>query len=146
MKYIEKKLHPWISFFVLPVFAFANAGVALSGLTIKDLTHPLTFGIMLGLFLGKQIGVFTFSYTLIRLKLAKLPEDSNLLQLYGVSVLAGIGFTMSLFIGTLAFDQNYSDTSRAGILLGSFFSALLGYVVLKISLKRDERHANPYSL
>ncbi len=135
LKYIEKKLHPWISYFVLPVFAFANAGVPLSGFTIEDLTHPLTLGIMLGLFLGKQIGVFTFSYTMIKLKLAKLPEDSSLWQLYGVSVLAGIGFTMSLFIGTLAFDQDYSDTSRAGILLGSLFSALLGYVFLRLSLK-----------
>ena len=134
---MKKGIQPWVAFLVMPVFAFANAGVPLGGLTIADLTAPLTLAILAGLFIGKQIGVFGFAYGAIKLGIAKPPEGANLLQIYGVSLLAGIGFTMSLFIGTLAFsDVEHQNAVRLGVISGSLLSGLLGALVLSYAGSR----------
>lgn len=130
---LEHGLEPWIAYFVLPIFAFANAGVALGNIGLNDLFSPITLGIALGLFLGKQIGIFGICWIVIKMKLTKLPHGSNWLQFYGVSLLCGIGFTMSLFIGTLAFqDQGmgYQTNVKLGVLLGSFVSAVIAIGIL----------------
>ena len=136
---LEHSLHPWVAYGILPLFAFANSGVSLAGLSLAQILAPVPLGIALGLFLGKQLGVFVFSWAAIRLRLATLPEDTNWIQLYGVAVLCGIGFTMSLFIGSLAFDQTgqqYATVDRLGILMGSVVSALVGYLVLRYNSRR----------
>ncbi len=133
LKEMEHDLHYWVAFFILPLFAFVNAGVDLRGLSIEEMLGPVPMGIMLGLFLGKQLGVFGFSYLAIKFKIAKLPEGSNLKQLYGVAVLTGIGFTMSLFVDSLAYGDSdiFKYADRLAILLGSFASGLAGYLILK---------------
>lgn len=138
-KEMEKELHMLVSFFILPIFAFANAGVSFKGLSMDSLLSPVPIGIALGLFLGKQLGVFGFSFLAIKLKIAKLPQSASWMQLYGVSVLTGIGFTMSLFIDSLAYDdpQLYNFADKLAILIGTFLSALLGYIVLKLSIKNE---------
>lgn len=131
---VLEALHPWILLLVLPAFAFANAGVGLAGLSLGDVLGPVPAGIALGLFLGKQIGVFGIAALFIRLKLARLPEGCNYLQLYGAAMLCGIGFTMSLFISSLAFSHsgaNVDLTDRLGIIMGSLLSAVAGYFVLR---------------
>ncbi len=134
LEHLEHELHPWVAFGVMPAFAFANAGVALSGLSLGDLLAPLPLGIMLGLFAGKQIGVFGFAWLAARLGLCRLPEGVSWVQLYGVALLAGIGFTMSLFIGTLAFgDPEHAAAVRLGVLGGSILSGLAGYLVLRFA-------------
>lgn len=130
---LEHSLHPWVTFFILPVFAFANAGVDLAGATIDTLLNPVTVGIALGLFVGKQIGIFGACWLAVQCRIAKLPEGTNWAQLYGVSLLCGIGFTMSLFIGTLAFEHNglfLQESVKVGVLMGSFFSAVIGAIVI----------------
>lgn len=132
-KYMEHSLHPIVAYFILPVFAFANAGVSLQGMTLATLTEPIPLGITSGLFLGKQIGVFLACWLVIVLGFAKLPTGINWKALYGVSVLCGIGFTMSLFVGGLAFEQSAGGdlmADRLGILVGSLLSGLVGYLVL----------------
>lgn len=132
----EHGLHIWVAFLILPLFAFANAGVSLAGITVSDILAPLPLGIALGLFLGKQIGVFCFSWAAVKLGLAKLPTGANWCQLYGVACLTGIGFTMSLFIGTLAFDGDETlNAVRLGVLMGSLASGVLGYVMLRVFCK-----------
>ena len=136
LREMEHRLHPWIAFCVLPVFAFANAGVPLTGMTFRSLLEPVPLGIALGLFFGKQIGVFLFSYVSIKLGWAKLPDNAKWSQIYGISILCGIGFTMSLFIGTLAFskaDMHYSAMLRMGVLVGSIIAGIVGYIVLRFS-------------
>lgn len=138
LEHLEHSLHPWVAFAILPVFAFANAGVPLEGMGLKDIFQPVPLGILLGLVIGKQIGVFGFSWVSIRLGFAKIPDGANSLQLYGVSTLCGIGFTMSLFIGSLAFEHTggeYLMTYRIGILAGSLIAAVLGYLLLRIFSK-----------
>ncbi len=135
---LENALHPWVAFGIMPLFAFANAGVSLSGITFKSLLSPVPLGIALGLFIGKQVGIFGFSWLAIKLKLAKLPEGVRWSGLYGLSVLCGIGFTMSLFIGSLAFERGGPDLEtavRLGVLTGTLLSGLLGYFVLRRVLK-----------
>ena len=133
---LEHALHPWVLFFVMPVFAFANAGVALAGLTLADLLAPVPLGIALGLFLGKQLGVFGFAWFAARVGLCRLPEGITWMQIYGAALLAGIGFTMSLFIGTLAFaDPDHATAVRLGVLSGSVLSAIAGYLVLRLGAK-----------
>jgi len=134
-KEMEHALHYWVAFMILPLFAFVNAGVDLGGISLDEMFGPVPMGIMLGLFIGKQVGVFGFSWLAIKLGLAKLPTDSNWQQFYGVSILTGIGFTMSLFIDTLAFNdtQIFHFSDKLAILLGSFLAGLLGYLVLKYS-------------
>jgi NhaA family Na+:H+ antiporter len=134
-KSIEHDLHFWVAFFVLPMFAFVNAGVDLREVSFENMLGPVPLGIMAGLFLGKQIGVFGFSFIAIKLKLASLPAHSSWIQLYGVSVLTGIGFTMSLFVDSLAFkdDALYEYADRLAILLASFLSGVAGYLILRCS-------------
>lgn len=132
LKVLEKKLHPLVVYCILPLFAFANAGVSLIEIDWNDLFHPLTLGIAMGLLLGKQLGIFSCAYVLIKLRWAQLPTQASWSQLYGVTILCGIGFTMSLFISTLSFDApKYLELSRLGILLGSFFAAGGGYLWLR---------------
>ncbi|MCW5745698.1 MAG: Na+/H+ antiporter NhaA [Alphaproteobacteria bacterium] len=129
---LEHALQPWVAFFIMPVFAFANAGVSFAGLTVAQLSEPVTLGIATGLFVGKQIGVFGAAALFIGLRLAAMPTGGTWLRLYGVSACAGIGFTMSLFIGTLAWeDPAFAAPLRLGVLAGSVLSALLGYAVLR---------------
>lgn len=141
LPHLEHALHPWVSFLVLPIFAFANAGVKVLGATTEDLLNPITLGIAAGLFLGKQIGIFGTCWLVIKLGWAKLPKDANWAQLYGVSLLCGIGFTMSLFIGTLAFaDQglDYQLSVKVGVLMGSLLSAVVGATVLLASKPQED--------
>ncbi|MEM6660633.1 MAG: Na+/H+ antiporter NhaA [Pseudomonadota bacterium] len=136
LKSAEHGLHPWVSFFVLPVFAFANAGVSLQGLSLAALAAPLPLGIALGLFVGKQVGVMAFSWIGVKTGLCRLPDGATWLHVYGIACLTGVGFTMSLFIGTLAFDDpDQLNQVRMGVLLGSTLSALLGVAALKYALK-----------
>jgi Na+:H+ antiporter, NhaA family len=143
LRHLEHTLHPWVAFGILPVFAFANAGVSIVGLSIHDTFHPVPLGIMTGLILGKQIGVLASCWVATRLRIASLPDGVDWWQLYGAALLCGIGFTMSLFIASLAFEQGntaYLGLERLGILIGSLVSGLLGYVVLRIS-SRDRTTA-----
>jgi len=137
---LEHDLHPTVAYFILPIFAFANAGVSFSGITFSNLIDSIPLGIAAGLIVGKQIGVFGFSYIGNKLGIAKMPEGTNWLSIYGVSVLCGIGFTMSLFISSLAFENQgteYIAESRIGILLGSVVAAALGYFILSVGLKKN---------
>ncbi len=135
----EHNLHPWVSFLIIPVFALANAGVTLSGLDIIDsLLSPVSLGIIAGLFIGKQFGIFAFSFIAVKLKMASLPEGVNWKNLYGAGILAGIGFTMSLFIAGLAFNNpELLDLSKIGILTGSLLSGIFGFVFLKTSAPKS---------
>jgi NhaA family Na+:H+ antiporter len=132
----EHGLHPWIAFFVLPVFAFSNAGVELIGTSVSEFFTPVTFGIIGGLFIGKQLGIFAACYAAIKLNLCKLPKDATWTQLYAVCLLCGVGFTMSLFIGSLAFEEQglaYQTQVKVGVLVGSILSGVLGAVLIKRS-------------
>ncbi len=131
--HMEHSLHPWIAFLVLPLFAFANAGVSLTEAPGEQLFTPLSIGIILGLFIGKQLGIFGACWLAVKLKLCQLPEQVNWTQMYGVSLLCGIGFTMSLFIGSLAFEEQglaYQTQVKVGVLTGSFLSALFGAILI----------------
>ena len=135
---LEHGISPYVAFIIMPIFAFANAGVNLEGLSFSSLLSPVPLGILLGLFFGKQIGVLFFSYISVKLKFAEMPNRSSWLSLYGVSILTGIGFTMSLFVGNLAFVENleYIDGVKIGVLSGSLLSTIFGYLILLISLKK----------
>ncbi|MDP4593480.1 MAG: Na+/H+ antiporter NhaA [Beijerinckiaceae bacterium] len=136
---IEHGLAPWVAFLIMPVFAFANAGVALYNMTFESLFGGISLGIAAGLFIGKQIGVFGAVWLAVQLKLTQLPDGIRWVHIYGVSLLAGIGFTMSLFIGTLAYsDADSAAAVRIGVLAGSIASAILGYLVLRLSLASVE--------
>ena len=131
---LEHALHPWVAFFIVPVFAFANAGVSLQGIGMDVLSNSVFQGIFLGLVLGKQLGIFAFSWLCIRLGWATLPENTSYRQLYGAAVLCGIGFTMSLFISSLAFQHSGSSVElvdRLAVLLASLLAAMLGYGILR---------------
>ena len=132
---IEHAISPYVAFGIMPIFAFANAGVSLEGLSFASLLNKVPLGILLGLFVGKQLGVFVFSYASIKLKIAQMPNNSNWLNLYGVGILTGIGFTMSLFVGNLAFVDNiqYMDGVKIGVLTGSLLSTLTGYFLILLS-------------
>jgi NhaA family Na+:H+ antiporter len=135
----EHGLHPWVSFFIMPVFALANAGVTIGSGLSSALTHPVSIGIILGLFLGKQIGIFSFSYLAVKLKLASEPEGVSWKKIYAASVLAGIGFTMSLFIANLAFNSpELLNISKVGILTGSLLSGIVGFIILKSALSKKQ--------
>jgi sodium/proton antiporter, NhaA family (TC 2.A.33.1.1) len=139
LKSLEHDLHSIVAFFILPVFAFANAGLNLTGVSVEQLFHGVPMGIALGLFFGKQIGIFTLCWLVIVLKLAQLPKGMNWASLYGTSMLCGIGFTMSLFIGSLAFEEtgvNLLFDERLGIIVGSLASGAAGVLVLKFGLGR----------
>ena len=129
---LEHILSPYVAFGIMPLFALANAGVSLEGVSMNTLMTPVPLGILSGLFFGKQIGVFLFSYLSIKLKFAEMPSNSNWIKLYAVGILTGIGFTMSLFVGNLAFIENtqHMDGVKIGVLCGSLLSAGVGYFLL----------------
>tara|TARA_B110000259_G_scaffold163641_1_gene189115 strand:+ start:1 stop:1173 length:1173 start_codon:yes stop_codon:yes gene_type:complete len=135
---IEHAISPYVAFMIMPLFAFANAGVSLVGLTLSSLMMPVPLGIVLGLFIGKQVGVMLFSFFAVKFGVAQMPENSNWFSLYGVSILTGIGFTMSLFVGNLAFIEStqYIDGVKIGVLVGSLFSTIFGYFALSIAIKK----------
>jgi NhaA family Na+:H+ antiporter len=134
LRQLEHTLHPWVAYAILPLFAFANAGVPFAGTNAEILFGPVAVGIVCGLFIGKQLGVFTTVWLLVRLKWARLPDGASFLSVYGVALLTGIGFTMSLFIGSLAFEHGNFDNlaaTRVGVLAASVLSAVAGYLVLR---------------
>ena len=135
---IEHSISPYVAFMIMPLFAFANAGVSLDGLSLSSLMLPVPLGILMGLFVGKQLGVMLFSYVSVKLKVAQMPDNSTWMSLYGVSILTGIGFTMSLFVGNLAFAENiqYIDGVKIGVLTGSLLSTLFGYFLLLLTTKK----------
>ena len=135
---LEHAISPYVAFIIMPIFAFANAGVSLEGLSLLSLLQPVPFGILLGLFVGKQVGVMIFSLIAVKTGAAQMPNNSSWLSLYGVSVLTGIGFTMSLFVGNLAFADNieYIDGVKIGVLAGSLLSTLVGYFILLFTSKK----------
>ena len=137
LRNLEHDLHPTVAFIILPLFAFANTGIPLAGMNLETLLAPEPFGIAMGLFVGKQLGVFAFSWAAVKTGIAKLPARVGWLEIYGLSVLTGIGFTMSLFISSLAFEEGSTNfnADRLGILAGSLASAVLGYLVLAYALK-----------
>jgi len=138
LKSMEHDLHPVVAYYILPIFAFANAGIDFSGVGADYLLHNVPLGIALGLFVGKQVGVFGLCWLVIKLKLTQLPTGMSMLSLYGTAALCGVGFTMSLFIGSLAFEEttvNLLFDERLGIVLGSLVSGLLGYLILRASLR-----------
>ena len=135
---IEHAISPYVAFMIMPLFAFANAGVSLEGLSYSSLGMPVPLGILVGLFIGKQVGVMFFSFFAVKLGAAQMPDNSTWLSLYGVSVLTGIGFTMSLFVGNLAFADNiqYIEGVKIGVLAGSLLSTVFGYFLLSIASKK----------
>ena len=141
LKHLEHALHPYVAFVILPIFAFANAGISLEGISISNLTGMLPLGIALGLLVGKPLGIFLFSWGAVKTGVAKLPEGVNFMNIFAVSVLCGIGFTMSIFISSLAFGSTNADfdtLARLGILMGSTTAAILGYFLLSISLPKTK--------
>ncbi|GLO26290.1 Na+/H+ antiporter NhaA [Pseudomonas putida] len=136
---LEHALHPWVAYAILPIFAFANAGVSLAGMSVDSFTHPVPMGIAVGLLLGKTVGVFGLTWLAVKLRLAALPEGAGWGQILGVAILCGIGFTMSLFVGSLAFapgSSDYAGMDRMGILTGSFFAAVIGYAVIAMASRK----------
>ncbi len=141
LKHMEHALHPYVAFFILPLFAFANAGISLEGVSVEGLTSMLPLGIALGLFVGKPLGIFSFSWIAVKSGVAKLPEGINFKHIFAVSVLCGIGFTMSIFISSLAFGQanaQFDTYARLGILMGSTTAAIVGYILLRLSLPNKQ--------
>ncbi|MEZ8202770.1 Na+/H+ antiporter NhaA [Vibrio splendidus] len=142
LKHLEHALHPYVAFAILPIFAFANAGISLEGISISNLTGMLPLGIAMGLLVGKPLGIFLFSWGAVKTGVAKLPEGVNFMNIFAVSVLCGIGFTMSIFISSLAFGPTNADfdtLARLGILMGSTTAAILGYFLLSISLPKTKQ-------
>jgi len=137
---LEHGISKYVAFGIMPLFAFANAGVSLNGISLNTLLNPVPLGILCGLFFGKQIGVFLFSYFSVKLNFAQKPTDSTWQSLYAVSILTGIGFTMSLFVGNLAFVNSniYLDGVKIGVLAGSLLSTLFGYFLLLITTKKND--------
>jgi NhaA family Na+:H+ antiporter len=140
LKSMEHDLHSVVAFFVLPIFAFANAGISLVNINSEEFFHPVPLGIATGLFIGKQIGVFGLCWLFIKLKITNLPSGMSWSSLYGTAILCGVGFTMGLFIGSLAFEEtgiNLLFDERLGIILGSLTSGIVGYLVLRASLRAN---------
>jgi len=134
LRHVEHALHPWVAYAILPLFAFANAGVSFAGVGLHSFVEPVKLGISLGLFLGKQLGIFGMIWLAIRTGLAPMPEGISWRQLYGVSLLCGVGFTMSLFVGSLAFEHSsFEAPVRLGVLTGSLVSGLCGYLLLRFA-------------
>jgi len=140
---LEHGLHPWVAYGILPLFAFANAGVSLAGVTMDSFTHSVPLGIAAGLLLGKTLGVFGLTWLAVKTRIASLPKEANWGHVLGVSILCGIGFTMSLFVGSLAFEPGvsaYAGEDRMGILTGSILSAIIGYGVMVLACKAKPKH------
>ena len=140
VKTLEHFIHSWVAYFILPIFAFVNAGIDFRLISLEQINNQVALGIFLGLFLGKQIGVFSFVFIAVKLKLTKLPIGVSWFQLYGVTVLTGVGFTMSLFIDSLAYTDSSSFfyTDKLAILLASVFSGLIGYIILLNTKRRNK--------
>lgn len=144
LEYFEHELQPWVNYMILPVFAFANAGISMDGMAFGDIFHAVPLGIMLGLVVGKLVGVYGFSVAAIKMGVAKLPDKATSQHLFGVAALCGVGFTMSLFIGGLAFEHvggdavSYLTTHRIGILSGSLIAGLAGYLILRTAQPAEE--------
>ncbi len=141
LKEMEHDLHSVVNFFILPVFAFANAGLPLMNLSLEQVIHPVPMGIALGLFIGKPLGIFILGWLVVKLKLVELPKNTSWMSLFGLSLLCGVGFTMSLFIGSLAFGESGNNVvfdERLGILLGSLVSGIVGYFVVRASLAQQD--------
>jgi len=141
LRELEHDLHSVVAFGVLPLFAFVNSGISLQGVSFADLLHPVPLGIAAGLFVGKQVGIFLLCFLSIKLGFARLPEGANWGSLYGVSILCGVGFTMSLFVGSLAFENVTLDPAeifdeRLGIIVGSLLSGIFGYIILRVTLPK----------
>jgi Na+:H+ antiporter, NhaA family len=138
---LEHAIQPWVGFLIVPIFGFANAGVSFSGVSLSNLADPVPLGVAAGLFVGKQLGVFSFAWLAIKMRLAERPAGASWTQMYGISVLCGIGFTMSLFIGLLAYANSplLQDETKLGVLLGSLLSALFGAFLLVLSSKRPAK-------
>ena len=141
LRELEHDLHTLVAFAILPIFAFVNAGISFRGVALSDLVHPVPLGIAAGLFVGKQLGIFGFCWLAIKSGMARMPAGANWGSLYGVSILCGVGFTMSLFVGSLAFESTASDVremydERLGILLGSAVSGVIGYALLSKALPK----------
>ncbi|GLH37474.1 Na+/H+ antiporter NhaA [Pseudomonas moraviensis] len=139
---LEHALHPWVAYGILPLFAFANAGLSLSGVTVESFTHDVPMGIAIGLLLGKTVGVFGLTWLAVKIGIAALPQGANWGQVLGVAILCGIGFTMSLFVGSLAFEPGVSDYAgmdRMGILTGSILAALIGYAVTAAASRKNSQ-------
>ncbi|TXR51080.1 Na+/H+ antiporter NhaA [Phyllobacterium endophyticum] len=138
---LEHAIQPWVGFLIVPIFGFANAGVSFGGVSLANLADPVPLGVAAGLFVGKQVGVFSFAWLAIKLRLAERPSGASWLQMYGVATLCGIGFTMSLFIGLLAFANSplLQDETKLGVLLGSLLSAVFGAFLLSLSSSRSRR-------
>ena len=148
LEVLEHDLHPAVAYAILPLFAFANGGISFSGISTESFLHGVPLGIAAGLFIGKQVGVFGFSWLAVRLGMARMPQGVNWMQLYGVALLCGIGFTMSLFVGSLAFEQggpDYAVDDRLGIIAGSLISGLLGYAVLRYFARSPQAVQDPES-
>jgi NhaA family Na+:H+ antiporter len=141
LHYLEKKLHPWVAFGIMPLFVLANAGISFAGVSTSMLTDTVTLGIFLGLFLGKQFGVLIFSWIVVRLGWAELPKASHWLSMYGVAILCGVGFTMSLFLGTLVFQGNSAllIEVRLGVLSASIVSGIMGSIILHYALPKGRK-------
>ena len=135
---LEHAISPYVAFMIMPIFAFANAGVSLEGLSLSSLLEPVPLGILLGLFVGKQVGVMVLSFIAVKFGVAQMPDKSSWLSLYGVSILTGVGFTMSLFVGNLAFAESiqYIDGVKIGVLAGSLLSTVFGYFILLYASKK----------
>lgn len=146
MQHWEHYLSNWVSFVIVPIFAFFNAGVNLGGFGVADLTHPVVLGVALGLILGKQIGIFGAMFGMIKLGIVPMPAESNWKFIYGTSIVCGIGFTMSIFVSVLAFDPGHAqEMAKGGVLIGSIISAVIGYTYLRIiGAKRKECHIGVY--
>ena len=143
LEHMEHALHKWVAFVIIPIFGFANAGVTLIGLSPADLLAPLPLGIALGLLIGKQVGIVGFAYVAVKAGIAKLPDNVGWRKIHGLSLLAAIGFTMSLFIGNLAFvDQAQVDAVKLGVLSGSLVAAFAGFFMLKAALPDEDPNAN----
>ena len=144
LRYLEEKLHTFSGFIILPLFAFFNADIDLASINVSSLGNPVPLGIMLGLLIGKPIGISVLTYLSVKTKICNLPSNITMYDIIGVSFLCGIGFTMSLFINTLAFDQSVSavyfgqEYSKTGIFFGSILSGIIGYIILRVRLKSEE--------
>jgi Na+:H+ antiporter, NhaA family len=144
LHHLIHQLHPWIAFGILPLFAFANAGLSFSNIKLSTFIHPLPLGIIVGLFLGKQLGIFGASWLAVKTKLAKLPYQVNWWHIYGTALICGIGFTMSLFIASLAFgDNELTALVRLGVFTGSVLSGIAGYSILSLAQPKNQRLSNP---
>ncbi|HBY06902.1 MAG TPA: Na(+)/H(+) antiporter NhaA, partial [Chloroflexi bacterium] len=142
---LEHDLHPSVVYGILPLFAFANTGISFQGLSFASLLNPIPLGIAIGLYFGKQIGVFGFVWLAIKLRLANLPDGANWLGLFGVATLCGVGFTMGLFVSSLAFEQvgtGLAIDNRLGILLGSLLAGVTGYLVLRYAFPKGKSVGN----